>query len=50
MLHAISLVHQVRAYGDLSIENPADQLVIMEVISELSGAKGGSADSVKDSR
>ena len=43
VLHAISLVHQVsmiEAYGDLSIENPADQLVIMEEISELSGADG----------
>ena len=43
VLQAISLVHQVNlieAYGDLSVENPADQLLIMEEISELSGADG----------
>ena len=43
VLHAISLVHQVsviEAYGNLSMDNPADQLIIMEEISELSGADG----------
>lgn len=43
VLQAISLVHQVNvieAYGDLTMENPADQLIVMEEISELSGALG----------
>ena len=43
VLQAISLVHQVNVievYGDLSMENPADQLIVMEEISELSGALG----------
>ena len=43
VLQAITLVHQesvIEAYGDLSIDNAADQLIIMEEISELSGANG----------
>jgi len=43
VLHAISLVHQVsviESYGNLSIDNPADQLIVMEELSELCGADG----------
>ena len=43
VLQAITLVHQesvIEAYGDLSIDIAADQLIIMEEISELSGANG----------
>ena len=43
VLQAITLVHQesvIEAYGDLSIDNAADQLIIMEEISELIGANG----------
>lgn len=43
VLQAIALVHQVsmiEASGELSMENPADQLVVMGEISELSGALG----------
>ena len=43
VLQAILLIHQVNvieAYIDLSMENPADQLIVMEEISELSGALG----------
>ena len=43
VLQAILLIHQVNvieASIDLSMENPADQLIVMEEISELSGALG----------
>ena len=43
VLQAIALVHQVsviEAFEDLSMENHADQLIVMEEISELSGALG----------
>ena len=43
VLQAIALVHQVgmiESSAGLSMENPADQLLVMEELSELSGALG----------